>query len=89
MLSPAGSEYGVMGWRDDEVTSALEDLEAGSDEAGADADRALVAETLQRELPLIPVAWYRMNAAVNDRVEGFVMDPLERTWHLSEASWAS
>jgi hypothetical protein len=30
-----------------------------------------------------------MNAAVSERVEGFVMDPLERTWHLSRVRWAS
>jgi peptide/nickel transport system substrate-binding protein len=89
LLAPGGSDWGVMGWQDDEVAAAIDQLEAGTDDATADAGRALVAETLQRELPLIPVAWYRMNAAVSDRVEGFVMDPLERTWHLSEASWAS
>ena len=43
----------------------------------------------QEELPLIPVAWYRMNAAVSGHVDGFVMDPLERTWHLSKTRWAS
>ena len=89
MLADGGSDWGAMGWRDDEVAAAIDELEAGTDDAAADADRALVAETLQRELPLVPVAWYRMNAAVSERVEGFVMDPLERTWHLSEASWAS
>lgn len=84
-----GSDWGVMGWRNDEVAEAIDDLEAGADEATAVEDRAVIATAAQQELPLIPVAWYRMNAAVSAHVDGFVMDPLERTWHLSQASWAS
>lgn len=84
-----GSDWGVMGWRNAEVTDAIDDLEAGADEAGAEGDRATIATVAQRELPVIPVAWYRMNAAVATHLDGFVMDPLERTWHLSQATWAS
>ena len=84
-----GSDWGVMGWHNDEVAEAIDELEAGTDEATAERDRAVIATAAQEELPLIPVAWYRMNAAVSTHVDGFVMDPLERTWHLSEASWAS
>lgn len=84
-----GSDWGVMNWRDDEVTAAIDDLEAGADGAEAEDDRATIATTAQEQLPVIPVAWYRMNAAVSTHVDGFVMDPLERTWHLSQARWAS
>jgi peptide/nickel transport system substrate-binding protein len=84
-----GSDWGVMGWRNDEVADAIDELEDGTDEATAAEDRAVIATAAQEELPLIPVAWYRMNAAVSTHVDGFVMDPLERTWHLSQASWAS
>lgn len=84
-----GAEWGVMRWRDDDVARAIADLEAGADEAEAEEDRATIAATAQEELPLIPVAWYRMNAAVSGHVDGFVMDPLERTWHLSQATWSS
>ena len=84
-----GSDWGVMGWRNDEVAAAIDELEAGTDEASAERDRAVIATAAQEELPLIPVAWYRMNAAVSTHLDGFVMDPLERTWHLSQASWAA
>ena len=84
-----GAEWGVMEWRNAEVTQAIADLEAGADDAEAEADRATIATAAQEELPLIPVAWYRMNAAVSSHLDGFVMDPLERTWHLSQATWAS
>jgi peptide/nickel transport system substrate-binding protein len=30
-----------------------------------------------------------MNAAVGDRVEGFVIDPLESSWRISGVRWAS
>ena len=30
-----------------------------------------------------------MNAAVNDRVEGFVIDPLETSWRITDLTWAS
>ena len=84
-----GSDWGVMGWRNDDVARAIDELEAGTDEETAAADRAVITSAVQEELPLIPVAWYRMNAAVSTHVDGFVMDPLERTWHFSQASWAS
>ena len=84
-----GSDWGVMGWRNTEVADALDELEAGTDEAGAADDRAVIATAAQEQLPLIPVAWYRMNAAVSTHLDGFVMDPLERTWHLSETTWGS
>lgn len=87
-FAEGGSDWGVMGWRNDEVAEAIDDLEDGTDEATAEQDRAVIATATQRELPLIPVAWYRMNAAVSTHVDGFVMDPLERTWHLSQATWA-
>lgn len=83
-----GSEWGVMGWHNDGVGAALGALEAGEPEQEAVEDRALIASAAQQELPLIPVAWYRMNAAVSTHLDGFTMDPLERTWHLSDVSWA-
>lgn len=88
-FAAAGSDWGVMGWRNRDVAAAIDELEAGADDAKATRDRALIATAVHEELPLIPVAWYRMNAAVSTGLEGFQMDPLERTWHLSQASWAS
>jgi peptide/nickel transport system substrate-binding protein len=89
IFAEEGSDWGVMGWRNDEVAEAIDELEAGTEEETAAEDRAVIATAAQQELPLIPVAWYRMNAAVSTHVDGFVMDPLERTWHFSQASWAS
>lgn len=88
-FAPDGSDWGVHNWSDPELTAAIDELLAGPTEARADELRGAVARIAQEQLPLIPVAWYRMNAAVNDRVDGFVMDPLETSWHLSQTRWAS
>jgi peptide/nickel transport system substrate-binding protein len=88
-FAPEGSDWGVLNWRDSQVTGAIDELLAGAPEERAEELRATITETAQDQLPLIPVAWYRMNAAVRDRVEGFVIDPLESSWRISEVQWAS
>jgi peptide/nickel transport system substrate-binding protein len=87
VFAPEGSDWGVMGWSDPAVTRAVDGLLAGASGVQAQRHRESVVRTAQDELPLVPVAWYRMNAAVNDRVEGFVMDPLETTWRLTGLRW--
>ncbi|GAA4659341.1 ABC transporter substrate-binding protein [Kineococcus glutinatus] len=88
VFAPEGADWGVMGWRDPAVDAAIAELLAGADGAQAQQARETVVRTAQEQLPLIPVAWYRMNAAVGERVEGFVMDPLETTWRISDLRWA-
>lgn len=87
-FAPSGSDWGAMNWHSDDVTRAVAQLLAGAEGAAADAARTTIVTTAQEELPLIPVAWYRHNAAVADRVEGFVIDPLEHSWRLTDLSWA-
>ena len=86
---PEGADWGAMGWSDQELTGTLADLADGADDATADAGREAVASILQAQLPVIPVAWYRQSAVVSDRVDGFTLDPLERSWRLDELSWSS
>lgn len=88
VFAPEGNDWGVMNWRDPAVTRSVSALLAGAPEGEAARHRERIVRTTQEELPLIPVAWYRMNAAVSDRVEGFVMDPLETTWRITGLSWA-
>lgn len=88
-FAPGGSDWGAMNWQDRRVTDAVDELLAGAEGARADELRGTITRTAQEQLPLIPVAWYRMNAAVADRVDGFVIDPLESSWRLSDVRWAS
>jgi peptide/nickel transport system substrate-binding protein len=89
VFSAQGSDWGVMSWRDPDVERALARLTAGANGSVAARHRETIARTAQQELPLIPVAWYRMNAAVDERVQGFVMDPLETNWRITEMRLAS
>ncbi|GAA2735916.1 ABC transporter substrate-binding protein [Pedococcus aerophilus] len=88
VFAPGGSDWGVMNWQDDDMDQAVKALLTGTSEQRGAQARETIVETAQAELPLVPVAWYRMNAAVSDRVDGFVMDPLETTWRISGTSWA-
>jgi len=88
-FAPEGSDWGVLNWQDAGVTDAVDELLDGAEDTRAEELRATITETAQEQLPLIPVAWYRMNAAVSDRVEGFVIDPLESSWRISDARFAS
>ena len=83
-----GAEYGAMGWTSPTVTAGLQQLSAGSAEDEGQALRQDVAEVLQEELPVIPVAWYRQSAVVSDRVDGVVLDPLERSYRIADVEWA-
>ena len=89
VFAPEGDDWGVMNWHDEEVETAIDALLEGVPEAEAEQHRETIVRTAHEELPLIPVAWYRMNAAVSERVDGFVMDPLETTWRLTDLRWAS
>ncbi len=83
-----GADYGAMGWSSPALSAGLDRLADGEDDRRAAADRAQVAQVLQDELPVVPVAWYRQSAVVGDRVEGVVLDPLERSFALSDVRWA-
>jgi peptide/nickel transport system substrate-binding protein len=86
-----GADFGAMGWQDEELVADLTAIAAGGDGGGPDtaAARERVVATLHEQLPVVPVAWYRQSAVVSDRVEGVEVDPLERTWRISDMAWTS
>lgn len=83
-----GGDWGTMNWRDDEVAEWLDTLRQSTEEQELNDLAPLVAERLHQELPLIPVAWYQQTAAVSDEVEGFSIDPLERSYRIDQMGWA-
>lgn len=87
-FGPDGADYGAMGWNNADLTSALNTMASGADTGSMEENRQRVTEILQSELPVIPVAWYRQSAVVSKRVEGLVLDPLERSWRLTDLTWA-
>jgi peptide/nickel transport system substrate-binding protein len=87
-FAKGGSDWGTMGWSDPAVDEAVAALMAGADGEQAAEHRRTIVTTAQEQLPLVPVAWYRMNAAVSDRVEGFRIDALETSWRITDIELA-
>ncbi len=82
-----GGDWGAMGWRDADVAAWLDTLRQ---EADMDARAELagqVARRLNEAMPVVPVAWYQQTAAVNAELEGFSIDPLERSYRIDELRW--
>ena len=87
-FSAQGGDWGAMGWRSDAVVQSLQELARGNPAAERARElRRRVTQTLQDELPVIPVAWYRQHVAVNPRVRGVTLDPLERSYRLTSMEW--
>ena len=89
-FGPRGGDWGAMGWSSDRVVQALAELSQGrAGPARTAALRKQVAATLQDELPVIPIAWYRQQVAVSPRVTGVGLDPLERSYRITAMGWAA
>ncbi|MGJ7610095.1 MULTISPECIES: ABC transporter substrate-binding protein [unclassified Variovorax] len=83
-----GGDWGAMGWQDAGLSAALAELARG----GLPPDRVAalrrrITATLQSELPVVPVTWYRQQVAVGPRVTGVSLDVLERSYRLSQMGW--
>jgi peptide/nickel transport system substrate-binding protein len=84
----AGGDWGAMDWRSAQVTTALDALSSTSDDKRRSALRGSLATVLQAELPVIPVAWYQHTATSSRKLNGVSIDPLERSYRVSQMSWA-
>jgi peptide/nickel transport system substrate-binding protein len=82
-----GGEFGAMGWRNAGVDQALRELAAGTDPTRTAALRSQLVRTLHEELPVIPIVYAPRTAAVSQRIENAMVDPLERTYGLSQIRW--
>ena len=82
--APTG-DWGAMGWQNDEIVELAQAVARGD---GGAEERHRIAEILQTELPIIPIAWYRQTLAVAKGVEGTVIDPWERTFGLQNLDLA-
>ena len=87
-FGPAGGDWGAMGWSNVALIRSLSELGHGvsSPERSA-ALRAEVTQILQAELPIIPITWYRQQVAASHRITGVSLDPLERSYRLTQMEW--
>jgi peptide/nickel transport system substrate-binding protein len=84
---PQGGDWGAMGWSSARLVEILAALGAEADPARQAALRGEAARILQAELPVIPIAWYDYGVAVNRRVTGVTVDPLELSYRISAMGW--
>jgi len=83
-----GGDWGAMGWENAKVSEALEVIASTSDQDIRQANIATVATALHQELPVIPVVWYQHTVAIDKKLQGVVIDPLQRSYGLSDMHWA-
>jgi peptide/nickel transport system substrate-binding protein len=83
-----GGDWGAMGWSDAELADWLATLRHDTDPEVRTELAGRIATRLNEAMPLIPVAWYQQTAAVNADLEGFSIDPLERSYRIEELRWA-
>ncbi len=86
-FGPNGGDWGAMGWNSASVRSSLDSLSTLSDPARRSALRGSLSTVLQAELPVIPVAWYQHTATSSKRLANVSMDPLERSYRISQMRW--
>lgn len=83
-----GGDWGAMGWESEAVAEALERIASSADDDQRAEAIGLVASTLQTELPVIPISWYQHTVSIAKGLQDVVIDPLQRSYGLSEISWA-
>ncbi|NKC13890.1 MAG: ABC transporter substrate-binding protein [Gammaproteobacteria bacterium] len=86
--SSGGGDWGAMNWNAPAISAALAKIAATADKSVRQPLIKQVAETLQAELPLIPVVWYQHTASAARGLKGVVIDPLERSYGLHKVSWS-
>ncbi|MGQ7843786.1 ABC transporter substrate-binding protein [Granulosicoccus sp. 3-233] len=87
-FAAGGGDWGAMGWQSDAVAGALDTIASSTDLAQRTEAISTVVSSLHAELPVIPVTWYQHTVAIADGLQGVVIDPLQRSYGLSEISWA-
>jgi len=87
-FSDGGGDWGAMNWRSPDVTAALRKIAETGDMEKRKPLIGQVAEAIHNELPVIPIVWYQQTVAHAKELENVVIDPLERTYGLSEIRWS-
>jgi peptide/nickel transport system substrate-binding protein len=77
-----------MGWENDQVVDVLKTISTTTDDELRKENIAMAVQILQQELPVIPVVWYQHTVAVNKKLRGVIIDPLQRSYGLSKMYWA-
>ena len=79
-----GSDWGHMNWSSDTLNQLLEEMTTTFDESDYFKLSQQAATILAEEMPVIPVAFYTQQVAVNQRLKNFHFDPFEQNYRASE-----
>lgn len=82
-----GGDWGAMGWENADVAQAIGIIASTADPETRGENIAKVAGILHRELPVIPVVWYQHTVSIDKKLGGVIIDPLQRSYGLSEMFW--
>lgn len=82
-----GGDWGAMNWHDQAFDEALSTLSRSHDSAERQKAREVITTAFQRDLPVIPIAWYQQSAAVNANLSSVTLDPFERHFGLRDMQW--
>ncbi|MCB5190597.1 ABC transporter substrate-binding protein [Methylobacillus arboreus] len=84
-----GGDWGAMQWQNSQVPALLEKIASDTDPDAQARYRHDIILTLQQELPVIPISWYRLPVAVHPQLKGVKVDPLEQSYYISDMYWSS
>lgn len=84
-----GGDWGAMGWHNQKVVEALDIIASTADPDKRQANIATVAKELHQDLPVIPVVWYQHTVSIDKNLKGVIIDPLQRSYGLSDMYWAN
>lgn len=84
---PGGSDWGSMGWTNDEMAALVDKLVATSVQQERAPLQRRAVEILQQELPSIPVTWSELAIVANKRITGVQVDPLEVNYGIASIRW--
>lgn len=82
-----GGDWGAMGWDNADVAKAINVIASTADPDIRGENIATVASILHQELPVIPVVWYQHTVSIDKNLGGVIIDPLQRSYGLSEMFW--
>ncbi len=75
---------GVTNWKNQDIRNYVKAYYVTSSSQEQAQLRRKIAEIIHNEVPVLPVVWYEQIVAVNNRITGFITDPLEQRYFLEE-----
>lgn len=82
-----GGDWGAMKWENTKMQRVLLELQQTSNKEKQTQFIHDVSRILHEEMPTIPVLSYLHSAALTNDILGFSLDPLERSYRISDLRW--